>query len=271
MKCNTCDGNANLFCTQCRSVHYCDKDCQRKDWRNHKLVCKTIVPVPLDAANKIPLQTHCSWCFEELGEILECIGCRSIRYCSKKCQLKHWKTHKSECKARGKYLFEQLLKSKSPDKIYNLALMYRYGTGTEKDEKKAFETFEVAAWLGDIESANNLGMCYFEGAGTEVNIDEAYTWVLSSAKANNIVAVFNMGIIYKHMAQEILENENSTEEDKQMGFEYLDLSFNSFLKSAQHGRKEAFDTVAYCYRHGIGTEKNDEQAIFWENHEREAK
>ena len=41
-KCAYCNqSNGKLFqCTGCRSVKYCDKNCQRSDWTNHKTVCK---------------------------------------------------------------------------------------------------------------------------------------------------------------------------------------------------------------------------------------
>jgi hypothetical protein len=39
------------------------------------------------------------------GKLRECTGCRSVRYCGKECQLKHWPLHKAPCKglqaARG--------------------------------------------------------------------------------------------------------------------------------------------------------------------------
>eukprot|EP00884_Botryococcus_braunii_P021620 jgi/Botrbrau1/8141/Bobra.0308s0031.1 len=34
------------------------------------------------------------------GKLLECSGCRSVAYCGRDCQLKHWPSHKAACKAK---------------------------------------------------------------------------------------------------------------------------------------------------------------------------
>jgi len=40
--CNNC-GNNFKYCSNCKSVSYCCKECQVEDWRNHKKFCKTLV------------------------------------------------------------------------------------------------------------------------------------------------------------------------------------------------------------------------------------
>ena len=32
--------NSVLKCSKCKLIYYCDRNCQVKDWKNHKLVCK---------------------------------------------------------------------------------------------------------------------------------------------------------------------------------------------------------------------------------------
>ncbi|CAM6113755.1 unnamed protein product [Calypogeia fissa] len=39
--CTICDSNGTQFCTQCRTLRYCSKECQRIDWPTHKLLCRS--------------------------------------------------------------------------------------------------------------------------------------------------------------------------------------------------------------------------------------
>jgi len=51
-KCELCSMQAPLYCancqeklinlakcTRCKFLHYCSKNCQKEDWKDHKLVC----------------------------------------------------------------------------------------------------------------------------------------------------------------------------------------------------------------------------------------
>jgi hypothetical protein len=43
-RCNTCDNvNPNNKCSTCKLVKYCSRECQIKDWKDHKALCKRIV------------------------------------------------------------------------------------------------------------------------------------------------------------------------------------------------------------------------------------
>ncbi|KAI4837421.1 MYND-type zinc finger protein [Plasmodium brasilianum] len=39
--CNICKENAELQCSQCKRIYYCSKECQMKDWFNHREVCSS--------------------------------------------------------------------------------------------------------------------------------------------------------------------------------------------------------------------------------------
>lgn len=37
--CDVCGEAAKLRCGECKGVRYCSKECQKKDWKNHKQRC----------------------------------------------------------------------------------------------------------------------------------------------------------------------------------------------------------------------------------------
>ena len=42
IRCSSCNTKVGTlkFCAKCRRIQYCSRDCQRKAWPTHKLVCK---------------------------------------------------------------------------------------------------------------------------------------------------------------------------------------------------------------------------------------
>ena len=42
MECSYCHKAAEKKCSACKLFYYCDKDCQKNDWKYHKHYCKTL-------------------------------------------------------------------------------------------------------------------------------------------------------------------------------------------------------------------------------------
>ncbi len=44
MNCDSCGTSGANFsrCARCRTAIYCSRDCQTKDWPNHKTICKQL-------------------------------------------------------------------------------------------------------------------------------------------------------------------------------------------------------------------------------------
>ncbi|KAK5713253.1 hypothetical protein LTR15_011616 [Elasticomyces elasticus] len=50
----------------------------------------------------LPINKVCGICGTNRGMLFKCGRCKSVMYCSKECQVKHWPLHKDVCKALGK-------------------------------------------------------------------------------------------------------------------------------------------------------------------------
>lgn len=47
-KCASCGEPATQRCSKCKSVWYCSRECQLKDWKAHKEMCKMLTEVRKD-------------------------------------------------------------------------------------------------------------------------------------------------------------------------------------------------------------------------------
>ena len=101
-------------CGGCRSVYYCDRQCQVAHWPVHKLCCQPdgrlcFVPIrPLQASYLSsrdstpnvynPHVLYCAACGTALLKpCWKCSRCRQVYYCHKQCQTEHWPQHKGDC------------------------------------------------------------------------------------------------------------------------------------------------------------------------------
>src|SRR5207244_11262817 len=79
---------------------------------------------------------------------------------------------------------------------YYVGECYKFGYGTKKDEKLAFEYYEKIQNYAI--GQNEIGYCYDEGMGVEEDLKMAFYWYEKAANNGNIVAMFNLGLFYKN-------------------------------------------------------------------------
>ena len=73
-------------CSQCKNAYYCSRECQVKDWKKHKKVCK----------KHKEIQT-CQPCKKRGLMSFICKQCRNAYFCSKQCVIAGWPKHQQIC------------------------------------------------------------------------------------------------------------------------------------------------------------------------------
>ena len=164
-----------------------------------------------------------------------------------------------------------------------LADCYRYGLGTKRNEKEAFELYEKAAH-NDIEALNNLAQCYSDGIGTERNLTMAFNLYKIGAEHGHAKSQFDLGICYRR-GEGTKQDFNKAIEwylkaieqghggamcnlgilyDKAIGVEEdLEKARKYYTMSAEAGNEQGQFCLASMYYQGRGVEQNYEEAVKW--------
>ena len=76
------------------------------------------MPVPV-VESSVTIRTsseECHSCRVILAKF-SCAKCQTVKYCSKDCQTRHWKAHKTECQVKNQEEVSLVLPTTSSDKI----------------------------------------------------------------------------------------------------------------------------------------------------------
>ena len=131
--------------------------------------------------------------------------------------------------------------------LYKVGFCYELGSGVLKDESKAFEWYLKAAEKGDRNSQRIVAKYYNDGNIVSKNEEKGFYWNRKAAMNNDIFAQIELPKYY-------LNNSANKNERK---------AFNWYLKLANKDLSKALYFVAKCYRDGIGTDKNLDEATKW--------
>lgn len=166
---------------------------------------------------------------------------------------------------------------------FMLGEAYLKGDGVEKNEKKAYQLFDKAAKMNYRDAMLKLGDAYKYGIGIERNPIKSYRFYRQAAMVGSrdsmiaLVENYQCGVgkppnktyynVWKQRAihegaGKILRPEvrrlmlSKDEKDNQAGFLLLK------RRSGQNDR-EARVMLSHFYRHGVGTQKNEQLAALW--------
>ncbi len=95
-------------------------------------------------------------------------------------------------------IFFELSESGDPYGTFGLGVMYQFGNGVEKDEKKAMEYYVEAANEDVVEAMHNIGYLYQHGKGVDVDLKEAIKWYGKAANLGYGVSQNDLAYLYEH-------------------------------------------------------------------------
>jgi len=130
----------------------------------------------------------------------------------------------------------------------NLAFMYEYGLGTDKNLAIAASYYQLAAEQNHIRAQNNLGVLLFSGRGVEKNPALAISWWQKAAKQNDAYAQHNLGVAYLG-GQGVERNPKS--------------AIHQLEKAANNGYADTMYLLGYIYESGMFYNKDVQTAHDW--------
>ena len=120
--------------------------------------------------------------------------------------------------------------------------------GTADDTQKAFELLKIVAGNGDPGSCGRLARMYRDGTGTSKNLDAAIQWMEEAD---------SKGVRWAKRELADLLLERGTADDQKKAFDII-------KEMAERGDSVYYVLLSRMYREGIGTRKNQSEAMRWE-------
>jgi len=219
----------------CRTKRYCNSQCQKKQYKQHKKECLRLVKerkkknngknmkdgTTKDGKKEKPIQEaedeeDCPICCDALPKLsihfvrMQCCG----KGLHKKCYKDLWENTSMTleqintcimCRTKlvnvgSKEEIERLLKWTNKGKAWAMAILaerYRDGVGVKQSDTKAIELFEMAAKRGNATAQCNLGLNYDKGSrGLTQSSKRAIEYYTLAANQGFADAQYNLGLIY---------------------------------------------------------------------------
>ena len=253
------------FCTACRMVKYCNRDCQITHRPQHKNSCKKRAAELHDEdLFKEPPPEECPICCLQLPPdrdqtcVKLCCGKHICMGCSHAMMKEAYRKGKRKeelficafCRAPLSPSEEEDLrrakKLMANDKSGGFSALARYyiegSHGLLQDRAKANELLLKAGELGCGDAYNNLANSYYNGLGVELDKKKAKHFYEHAAMKGHVSARYNLGIF-----------------DMQAG--NAERATKHFIIAARTGHKESLNSVQRGFTSGFVTKKDYENTL----------
>ena len=132
--------------------------------------------------------------------------------------------------------------------MFDLALAYNYGDGTEPGVDQFFHWTKKAAEAGHTDAMLILALAYREGKGTEPDVAQFFHWIQKAADAEHADAMFSLAVAYR--------NGEGTDPDVAQYFHWIQ-------KAADAEHTDGMYNLAFAYKNGEGTDPDVVQFFHW--------
>lgn len=144
--------------------------------------------------------------------------------------------------------FQEAAELGNVDAQYELASCFYFGRGTDENEESAVVWYRKAAESGHIKAQFQLAQCYFRGRGVEKDEGIAVIWYGRAAEQGHAEAQCMLGVFYNH-GTGVPKSEST--------------AVIWYRKAAEQGYARAQRYLGVCYQHGTGVPKNETEAVTW--------
>lgn len=140
---------------------------------------------------------------------------------------------------------------------------HEIGFGTDENMDKAFKWYMDASKQNNYNGILEAGNCYYNGNGVMKNCDKAFEFfqrAVNESKEGLNRALHSLATCYK--SGDGIRKRNET--NQQLLREHQVKAFELYKKSAENGFVLSQCELAECYKDGMGTQKNRDEASKWE-------
>ncbi len=147
-------------------------------------------------------------------------------------------------------LIQKAQASNSPQDYEEVAKMYYFGRGVQKDQAQALVYYRKAAELGSVHAMTCVGVMYYKGYGIARNIKMAKQYLQPAADRGSTDALRNLGWMCYNGEYGFLAGKGK--------------AFTFWLKASKLGDTESQINIATSYLGDTwGEEQNYQKAAFW--------